>query len=343
MKSFLPLILLLFAANISMRAQTTGMLSGRVMDQKKKPIGGAMIVVLGTSPLRGTVTGNGGSFSAGRIQAGIYRTLITAVGYHDRLDSVRIEADHETRWDFTLTPNNIDTFRVIIPEENLLEWQKSRKSQHYSTIPQLIPNDNRMRNKTGMVVIGKSGNHLSRTNQSTFTNIQQAIAHAGGINTIGQNCCGLFRPPRITYVPYRMPEEGRRLTVGFQIRGTRGGTDIRIDGVEVSDPFQGGFWVTNTGYYPTYSIVSKYPEAENSRSTGGFEPEYGDVVDIRPEEIGTNAITPSEYYRATGGNPYNVTDSPLTSLMQSLNDPSSADGRFHRRGSFPRRRSSIFH
>ncbi|MEO5929433.1 MAG: carboxypeptidase-like regulatory domain-containing protein [Candidatus Kapaibacterium sp.] len=336
MKSFLLLILLLFAANISMRAQTTGTLFGRVMDQRNEPIAGATIIVLGRSPLPATTTKSDGTYLVVGIQAGTYVIRTQIAGFETRQqDTVVILADQATRLNIRL--------RALPPIPPKLG--------------KLTAGNGAGKNARGLPIV-VNGRHLG-------PNIRWAIAHAGGINTIGQNCCGLLRPPMITYVPYRVPEEGwRRLTgggktasvqtkvshpspgaMGFQIRGTRGETELRVDGVKVSDPFQGGFGATNSVYYPTYSIVSpsKSPEAENSRNTGGFEPEYGDVVDIRPEEIGTNAITPSEYYRVTGGNPYNITDSPLTSLMQSLNDPFSADAPFHRRGSFPRRRSSTFH
>lgn len=62
---------------------------------------------------------------------------------------------------------------------------------------------------------------------------------------------------------------------GFSIRGGRSTeTSIRIDGVKVSDPFQGGFGSTAAGYYPTVSTLAV---SEVQVVPSGFSAEYGDV------------------------------------------------------------------
>ncbi len=63
---------------------------------------------------------------------------------------------------------------------------------------------------------------------------------------------------------------------GFQIRGSRANeTQIRVDGLEVSDRFSGGFGSSGTTYSPT---VSNFAVEEVQVLTGGFSAEYGNVI-----------------------------------------------------------------
>lgn len=85
---------------------------------------------------------------------------------------------------------------------------------------------------------------------SARTNIQGAVALSSGVTTGGVN--------------------------GFSIRGGRATeTSIRVDGIEVSDPFQGGFGSTAAGYYPTVSTLAVQ---EVQVISSGFSAEYGDVL-----------------------------------------------------------------
>lgn len=85
---------------------------------------------------------------------------------------------------------------------------------------------------------------------SARTNIQGAVALNSGVTTGGVN--------------------------GFSIRGGRATeTSIRVDGIEVSDPFQGGFGSTASGYYPTVSTLAVQ---EVQVISSGFSAEYGDVL-----------------------------------------------------------------
>lgn len=62
---------------------------------------------------------------------------------------------------------------------------------------------------------------------------------------------------------------------GFSIRGGRSTeTSIRVDGVKVSDAFQGGFGSTAASYYPTVSTLAV---SEVQVIPSGFSAEYGDV------------------------------------------------------------------
>ncbi|HRP02573.1 MAG TPA: TonB-dependent receptor [Candidatus Kapabacteria bacterium] len=62
---------------------------------------------------------------------------------------------------------------------------------------------------------------------------------------------------------------------GFSIRGSRTNeTQIRVDGIDVSNQFTGGFGAAGSGYYP---MVSSFAVEEIQVLTGGFSAEYGDV------------------------------------------------------------------
>ncbi|MEO5929434.1 MAG: carboxypeptidase-like regulatory domain-containing protein [Candidatus Kapaibacterium sp.] len=311
MKSFFPLSLFLFLITGALNAQTTGTLSGRVMDQQKKPISGTTIIILGTSPLRGAVTRRDGSYIVAAIRAGTYTVKARGTGYADRLeDSVSINVGQETRRNFTLAPAPVrDTITVDVSHRP--------------------------------VTIGVPGKHSSVIVQGkTFVQGKAFYSHTiADMKAVMEGIRSGHitpKPPRIPKVSYATyaehyqpaPEQDSR---NISIRGTTiiEGAGRRSGGMNVGDPFSGGFGAT-CGFIPA-------PEKPTPQRIGGFEPEYGNVVDIRPEEIGTNAITPSEYCRVIGKNPYSVTDSRFTSFMQSLDDPFSEDAPFHRRGSFPRR------
>ncbi|MEP7217651.1 MAG: carboxypeptidase-like regulatory domain-containing protein [Bacteroidota bacterium] len=307
MKSFFPISLFLFLIAGAMRAQTTGTLSGRVMDQQKKPISGTTIIILGTSPLRGAVTRRDGSYIIVAIRAGTYTVKARGTGYVDRLeDSVSINVGQETRRNFTLASAPVrDTITVDVSHRP--------------------------------VTIGVPGRHSTvtmRTSVNTRMFYSHTIADMKAVMEGIRSGHITPKPPRIPKVSYATyaehyqpaPEQDIRKFTGATITGGAG----RSSGSgSVGAPFSGGF-----GGPCGIAMAPKIPKP---RRVGGFEPEYGNVVDIRPEEIGTDAITPSEYIRVIGGDPYSITDSRFTSFAQSLGDPFSEDAPFHRRGSFPRR------
>ncbi|MGQ9818407.1 MAG: TonB-dependent receptor [Candidatus Kapaibacteriales bacterium] len=63
---------------------------------------------------------------------------------------------------------------------------------------------------------------------------------------------------------------------GWVIRGSRTNeTQIRVDGLDVSDKFTGGFGIVGASYYP---MVSAFATEEVQVLTGGFSAEYGNVL-----------------------------------------------------------------
>jgi hypothetical protein len=63
---------------------------------------------------------------------------------------------------------------------------------------------------------------------------------------------------------------------GFVIRGSRSNnTQIRVDGMDVSNQFTGGYGATGSTYFP---MVSSYAVSELQVLTGGFSAEYGEAM-----------------------------------------------------------------
>jgi len=63
---------------------------------------------------------------------------------------------------------------------------------------------------------------------------------------------------------------------GWVIRGSRTNeSQIRIDGIDISDKFTGGFGIVGATYYP---MVSAFATEEVQVLTGGFSAEYGNVL-----------------------------------------------------------------
>jgi hypothetical protein len=62
---------------------------------------------------------------------------------------------------------------------------------------------------------------------------------------------------------------------GFEIRGSRPSeTQIRLDGMNMGNQFQGGFGASGAHYYP---MVSAYATEEVQIITGSFSAQYGDA------------------------------------------------------------------
>ncbi len=63
---------------------------------------------------------------------------------------------------------------------------------------------------------------------------------------------------------------------GWVIRGSRTNeSQIRVDGIDISDKFTGGFGIVGASYYP---MVSAFATEEVQVLTGGFSAEYGNVL-----------------------------------------------------------------
>lgn len=97
--SIATIALLLVVGNIA-SSQTTGSLAGTITDENGKPIAGATVRILGTSPARGAITRQNGSFRIAGIRAEAYSIQITSVGC-----KIHIQNDVFIRADTTATVN----------------------------------------------------------------------------------------------------------------------------------------------------------------------------------------------------------------------------------------------
>lgn len=95
--------LLLLLGNIA-SAQTMGSLAGTITDAQGKPVRFATVRILGTSPARGAITKENGSFLIEGIRAGVYNIQITEVRYTTRIqDDIHISADTTTTVNVSLS------------------------------------------------------------------------------------------------------------------------------------------------------------------------------------------------------------------------------------------------
>lgn len=212
-------------APLAAQAQRTGTLAGKITGQDGKAIRGATIRILGTSPARGAISTDDGSYRIVGITADVYDIEVSSVGYEKatRRD-VRISVDQTTTLNVTLGTGAVRADSVYVTAtRDVIRPEKAGKT---TTITQ------------------------ADMNRSARTNIQGAVALSGGVTTAGVN--------------------------GFSIRGGRANeTSVRVDGIEVSDPFSGGFGSTSSGYYPTVSTLAVQ---EVQVISSGFGPEYGNVL-----------------------------------------------------------------
>ncbi len=224
-RRLLSLATVALLAPLAVQAQTTGSLAGKVTNDKGEAIRGATIRILGTSPVRGAISKEDGSFLIAGVRADQYDIQVTAVGYKNYLaKDVRVSVDQTT----TLNARMVGA--AVVQDSVIVTAQRD------------------------IIVADRVGKQTSITGEqmqrSSRTNIQGAVALSSGVTTGGVN--------------------------GFSIRGGRASeTSIRVDGVEVSDPFSGGFGSTSASYYPTVSTLAVQ---EVQVISSGFGSEYGDVL-----------------------------------------------------------------
>jgi hypothetical protein len=224
MKIRLLLILLtLITAPLTALAGLYGTLSGKVTDEKGKPIVGATIRVNGTP--RGAFTKADGKYIVVNIPAGDFTISIKAVNFKEFKATVNISADQTTELNVKLSESTAQTKDVIVTADK----------------------DRQMVSKTQ---IGSLRNNQGEDNvRIARETVQGVVALNAGVQSSGN---------------------------GFVVRGSRANeTQIRVDGLEVSDRFSGGFGSSGTTYSPT---VSNFAVEQVQVLTGGFSAEYGNVI-----------------------------------------------------------------
>lgn len=219
------LLCLAFAlvAPMTALAQTTGILSGRVVDDENKPLIGAVIKLQGTR-IGGLSKAPDGRFTIAGIRAGDYTVEISGIGQRPTTQSVRISIGQTTDiGTVKLTSQAIGGQTVVVRESRVQERE---------------------------IMSTTRGIDRAALENTARTNIIDAVAVQAGVNTRGQN--------------------------GISIRGGRSSeTSIRVDGVEITDPFAGGFGGTSATLYPT---VSSLAVQEVQVVANPVSAEFGDAI-----------------------------------------------------------------
>jgi len=100
-------------------ADTSGKLTGKIIDQNNQPVPSANIVLLGTTT--GTVADVEGDFTVLNVPVGTYDVRVGAVGYQPRLvKGVVISAGQTTKLNVTITETMIETNEVVTVAERPL-------------------------------------------------------------------------------------------------------------------------------------------------------------------------------------------------------------------------------
>ena len=102
----IPLVLLFFCLSLAGRAQqTTGTISGNVLDTTGAAIGGATVNVTNnaTNATRTTITNSVGQYTLPALPAGIYSLSVEAQGFQkQKTDSLVLDASQTGRQDFQI-------------------------------------------------------------------------------------------------------------------------------------------------------------------------------------------------------------------------------------------------
>ncbi|MBC8145209.1 MAG: carboxypeptidase regulatory-like domain-containing protein, partial [bacterium] len=222
------LLCLAFAlvAPMTMLAQTTGILSGRVVDDEGKPLIGARIVLQGTK-VGGLSKAPDGKFTIAGVRAGDYKVEISGIGQKPALRDAHISVGQTTDLGTVkLTSQAVGTEVITVRANKLIERERVTTTRE----------------------IGRE-----TMERSSRTNIIDAVALQAGVDTRGGG--------------------GQN---GISLRGGRTSeTSVRVDGVEVTDPFTGGFGGTAASLYPT---VSPLAVQEVQVMANPISAEFGDAI-----------------------------------------------------------------
>jgi TonB-dependent receptor len=123
----LGVIVLSSPASAAAAQQTTGSLTGRVLDQDNNPLPGARVAVAGTRIT--AVTDVAGNFVIQRLPSGSQTIRITFVGFSELEQEVAIEAGRAVRQDFQLTPRPRFEQEIRVVAEPLLSGQAKALNQ----------------------------------------------------------------------------------------------------------------------------------------------------------------------------------------------------------------------
>ena len=110
-------------------AQTTGTLSGTVVDTKDAPVAFATVTVTGAAGERQALTDEDGRFLFAFLTPGKYRVFISAEGFSPMTDEdVTVSLNQRTDKHYTLLGVEQEEVRVTAREERFLKSQRWRRN-----------------------------------------------------------------------------------------------------------------------------------------------------------------------------------------------------------------------
>ncbi len=120
LRKWSALVLLLLATPFAVMAQTTGKISGTVIDAETgEPLPGANVVIEGS--LQGTATDIDGQYNILEVQPGVYTLLSSFAGYTtERRQNVEIIAGITNRVNFELRPSTLELDMIEVTAERPL-------------------------------------------------------------------------------------------------------------------------------------------------------------------------------------------------------------------------------
>lgn len=123
--SSLSIFLITFFLFNNLYAQTSGKLSGRILDNEGNPLVGANILIEGTT--QGAATDFEGYYIIINVRAGIYNVRIGYLGFKSQIsENVRISSDKTTTLDATLLPEVIEGEEVVVvAQKPLVEFNQT--------------------------------------------------------------------------------------------------------------------------------------------------------------------------------------------------------------------------
>lgn len=118
-RTLLFLICTAILSPLAAYAGVTGILSGKVVDDKGKPLAGASIRINGTN--RGGNTKLNGTFLISNINAGSYNVLVKMVNYKDYTTNVKISPDQTTDITVKMVESTLQTKEIVFTDTRIKE------------------------------------------------------------------------------------------------------------------------------------------------------------------------------------------------------------------------------
>ena len=119
------ILLLTIFTSVNLYAQTSGKLSGQILDNEGNPLVGANVLIEGTT--QGAATDFEGYYVIINVRAGTYNVRIGYLGFKSQISkNVRISSDKTTTLDATLIPEVIEGEEVVVvAQKPLVEFNQT--------------------------------------------------------------------------------------------------------------------------------------------------------------------------------------------------------------------------